>query len=153
MTMAAQDNLIIGLVATVASTLPDAIEMVGGTHNQDCHRGPSHDILFWGPVMLCLVILANWPGVFSAMPICPGILPAVSTGIVLGVMMHLMTDGLSKGGIPVLGRYRFAARWYKTFTRSEYKVSLLICLPCFAAAWFLGHLAIRAYGITTYLCG
>lgn len=66
--------------------------------------------------------------------------------------MHLLTDSLSKGGVPVLGSGRIALGLYKTFTLSEYKVSALICLPALGLAWRLGHLSWSVGNLAKYIC-
>lgn len=153
MTMAITANPIIGVIAVAGSCLPDTVEMIGNGFNKDIHRGASHDIVFWLPVLSSLLVVTHLPVIFSRIPLCASILQNVGVGISLGVIMHLMTDGLSKGGIPVLYKYRLAAGLYKTFTWSEYKVSLSICLTCLAVAWSLGHLSWKLGNLTIYLCG
>lgn len=152
-TMAVSANPVLGIITTVGSCLPDAIEMSEGAGKYGIHRGMSHDIIFWIPVLLCLLVVTHLPALSLQFPLCAKIPQMFGVGTTIGVLIHLMTDGLSKGGIPVLYRHRFAAGWYKTFTWSEYKVSLFICLPCLAIAWISGHLNWKIDTLMSYLCG
>ena len=115
--------------------MPDQIEIILPLSR---HRRISHDILLWVPLMLILTALTFIP--FSSNPPVPmfmGMIRVFLAGLALGVVMHLLMDGLSKSGISILGKYRFAAGWYKTFTMSEYVLSLGICLPCLAISSLL----------------
>ena len=134
-TMVVTANPILSVIAATTSAMPDQIEIFLPLSR---HRRISHDILLWVPLMLILTALTFIP--FSSNPPVPmfmGMIRVFLAGLALGVVMHLLMDGLSKSGIPILGKYRFAAGCYKTFTMSEYVLSLGICLPCLAISSLL----------------
>jgi hypothetical protein len=148
-TYAVSANPVLSVIAAVSATVPDALEHFPLFHR---HRGLSHDILLWVPVSSLLWIMTYVPvGGIMAVPHLAGLLQLVALGLILGVIMHLTTDGLSASGVPVLRKYRFAAGWYKTFTWSEYKVSLCICLPCLAVCLALGRLSPKLGNLMMYL--
>ena len=138
-TVAATGNPVLGVMATITSTLPDSSEFIPFPGIK--HRGLSHDIMLWGPILLALLITAFVPdNIFSFPPHILSIFRIVALGTTMGVVIHLLTDSLSKGGVPVFGKYHLAADFYKTFTPSEYLVSLAICLPCIVIGLVLGRI-------------
>lgn len=72
-------------------------------------------------------------------------------GLVVGVLSHLIFDGLSNTGIPILSKYRFAAKWYKTFTSSEYLLTLGVCVVFLSVYGLLNKLIPETYQIWTLL--
>lgn len=141
-------NPVLGMAAAAGSAVPDKIEIVLPFIR---HRGASHDIMYWAPV---LVVLLAWA--FLPFNLFPSFLPAgvpklLAVGITVGVLMHLFTDGLSKSGVPVFRKHRFAANLYKTFTLSEYVTVLAICAPCLTVGWMLGRFSADISNMTKYL--
>lgn len=97
-------------LAALGSILPDVLE-AGGLIR---HRAVTH----W-PYPYLVVAAA----VYLWQLRNPSILPYLLYFFVLGVVMHLLIDGLSKSGIPIGGKpsdgHRIALDLYRTFTPSE----------------------------------
>ena len=151
-TMAAVPDPIMAAMAAVSSSLPDAIESTRGGFRYATHRGVSHDIVFWVPVLFGLLLVTHWPGLLPTLPICQSIPQMISIAVAVGVGMHLLMDGMSKGGIPVAGGGRINLNLYKTFTLSEYAVAGLICVLSLGIAWRLGHLSRSVWELGKYVC-
>jgi len=125
-------------MAAATTAMPDKIEFFLPFLR---HRGISHDPVLWFPVLMGMAVLAVSPlyDAFS-IPAIAVILRLLTIGMTIGVCIHLLLDGLSKSGIPVFRKYRFAVGVYKTFTLSEHLLSMGICVPCLAIAALLGRL-------------
>lgn len=137
-TLLATANPVISTLAAATTAMPDKIEFFIPVLR---HRGISHDPALWFPVLLGMAVLAVSPLYDSfSIPAIADILRLLTVGMTIGVCIHLFLDGLSKSGIPVCRKYRFAAGWYKTFTLSEHLLSLGICASCLAIAALLGRL-------------
>ena len=140
-------NPVISIVAAATTAMPDKIEFFIPVLR---HRGISHDVALWLPVFLCMGILALTPVYEYLIPAIADILRILTVGMAFGVCIHLFLDGLSKSGIPVFRKYRFAAGWYKTFTLSEHVVSLGICVPCLVIGKLLGRLTPDVHNLMDY---
>lgn len=132
-TYAISSNLPLSFAVSAFSHLPDVIEYGAGKLIFRKHRGVSHNPIFW------LVILAlSWPcaylpliqetevflgkwGFFSKMCV---LIPAS------GAFFHLAEDALSKSGIPLWNGKMVAGRLYKTGSRSELIIVLVIVILC-----------------------
>lgn len=73
--------------AVVASTLPDADLKLGIPH-----RGPTHTPLACALVVALVAVAAGLT--------VPELAPALAAGALIGYVMHLVADGLTKHGVP-----------------------------------------------------
>lgn len=96
--------------ALVAARFPDVIEaFLPGVK----HRGLSHVLLFWIASSVFLFGLPEFRFLF---------------GLFLGALLHVLMDGCSAHGVPIISSaWRFRLRLYKTGRSSEYIFALLIC--------------------------
>lgn len=115
----------------MGAIVPDVLE-VGGLLK---HRAITH----WPyPYMAAaaLVYLWQWRN--------PSIIPYLLYFFILGVVMHLLLDGLSKTGIPVgstpAANRRIALNIYTTFTPSEDITAAGLMVIFLATAYFRGFL-------------
>lgn len=118
-------------VAAVGSILPDVLE-VGGILK---HRSITH----WPfPYMAAAAVVYFWQWRNSS------IIPYLLYFFILGIVMHLLLDGLSKSGIPVglspSVDKRIAMNIYKTFTPSEDITAAGLVVIFIATAYFRGFL-------------
>lgn len=136
MAYAASGSILLSLIAAAASIFPDLVELGAGRLVFKKHRGLSHNPLFWGTLFILLwaIMRVVIPPVSS---IVENTILVVFYGLCAGVALHLFTDSLSVGGIPLFGRkHRIAFHAYKTFHISEYLVAgAIVVLSSFVAYW------------------
>lgn len=118
-------------VAVVGSILPDVLE-TGGILK---HRTITH----WPyPYMVAATVVYCWQWKNTSL------IPYLICFFVLGIVMHLFLDGLSKSGIPVgptpSADKRIAMNIYRTFTPSEEITAAGLMVIFIATAYFRGFL-------------
>lgn len=126
MTYAVTSDPLMSLIALVTSVFPDLIELGVGRLIFRRHRGLSHNPFFWAPLFLLLwtLLTVELPSISDSLR---ETLFLFFYGAFAGIALHLLTDALSVGGIPLLGRgSRMALHTYKTFHISENAVAAAI---------------------------
>lgn len=140
-------SIFLGAISIVGSTIPDMVELGPGRMIFRKHRGMSHNPFFW--LASCLVsylILTTWTsqipqGKILGYSLTVGnIVQAAFIGIFAGIFSHLLTDALSKSGIPLWGNRKLALGLYKTFMPSEHIVSGIILFICLTVVILRGIL-------------
>ena len=118
-------------VAAVGAILPDVLELGGLLKHRSITHWPYPYL-----AVAALVYLWQWRN--------PSIIPYLLYFFILGVVTHLLLDGLSKSGIPVgsspSADRRIALDIYKTFTPSEEITAAGLMLIFLAAAYSRGFL-------------
>ncbi len=135
-------NIAFTAASILFSTVPDSIEF----HNYKTgtsvfkHRGNSHNPLVWLIAFAVLYIGFRFILPYSVIQIdaiistlypnlvqyVPSMLVYSFFGMVYGVFIHLITDAMTMGGIPVGKRHHFALRWFYTGSSQEYLTSFSI---------------------------
>jgi inner membrane protein len=121
------------LFSTIGSIVPDALE-IGGLIK---HRTITHyPIVYIVPLVL---ILPDFKATF--------LMNAVFWCLV-GCMLHVLLDALSKGGIPFFRPFSgktLALNFYTTYHMSEFYLMGLICISCILLGRANGFLAMNHF--------
>lgn len=127
---AASGDATASVVASVASVIPDALEMV--SFGLIPHRTITH----WP--YLYMVLIAFFGGLFYS---SGQIQFYFAMFVSIGCLLHVAEDALSKGGIPFCGPFgeRSGADFYKVHTFREVLTALSIVCPCISVAYLLGR--------------
>jgi len=130
------------VTAILFSTVPDSIELHNYRTNTSVfkHRGNSHNPLVWTAVFAILyiafgsmlpylssqissILATTYPNLIRYVP---STLTYGFFGMPYGVLIHLLTDSMTMGGIPIGKNRKFALRWFYTGSPQEYLTSFSI---------------------------
>ncbi len=124
-------NAWLSAASCLFSTLPDALETLGGRPHRFRglmkHRGISHHPVAW--VAVCLVVWAVWSSevkhLIASTPLAR-FGATMFTGFLWGVSVHLACDWLTKNGLPLScsGNKRTSLSSLRTGSVTEYAIAL-----------------------------
>ncbi len=117
-------GFLFSIIATIASTLPDRLEL-GGLIK---HRTATH---FWGWPTIGVLLILLFLKVHSVVLV-------VLLGLLFGYTAHLFEDSLSKSGVPIVSPYgkKYGMGLYVTGTTSE---TIAMAVLVFVAAALAAH--------------
>jgi len=118
-------------IATVASVIPDSIEFgPAGKLIFKKHRGLSHSLVFWF-ILFFIYLTIDYLYINSTN------IRKVMFPLFTGIFIHLFTDALSVSGIPICGKHKIAAKFYKTSSFSEFLCATIIIILAIGIRFFL----------------
>ncbi len=126
-------------VAILFATVPDAAEIHNYRTNTSIfkHRGNSHNPLVWLAVFVLVyaVLRFKLPAIIASLyPVAhfinlnpDQVITDAYWGALWGIFVHLATDAMTPGGIPI-GKHKFTMSLFYTGSQTEYAVAFAIAI-------------------------